>query len=69
MDTLYYKLNLNNFVRVGVDAFCDSIVAMRDEYNVDGIDLDVEDGGTNAQLQTYLIKSCRDKLGPDFLIT
>ena len=42
---------------------------LRDEFLIDGIDLDVEDGGTNAELQVHLLKSCREKLGPDFLIT
>ena len=45
------------------------MVQMREDYKVDGIDLDIEDGGTNAQIQTHLLKSCREKLGPDFLIT
>ena len=36
---------------------------------IDGIDLDIEDGGTSAQLQIHVLKSCREKLGPDFLIT
>ena len=40
-----------------------------DVPKVDGIDLDIEDGGTNAKIQTHLLKSCREKLGPDFLIT
>ena len=42
---------------------------MRDEYEIDGIDLDVEDGSTKAGVQTHLLKSCRQKLGSDFLIT
>ena len=42
---------------------------MKNEYQIDGIDLDVEDGGTEANLQVYLLNSCRQKLGPDFLIT
>ena len=42
---------------------------MRNEYQVDGIDLDVEDGGVGAELQIYLFDSCRKKLGSDFLIT
>ena len=42
---------------------------MRDEYGIDGIDLDVEDGSTGTELQTHVLKSCREKLGPDFLIT
>jgi len=51
------------------EQFCDSVVEMRNTHNVDGIDLDIEDGGTSAKLQTHLLKSCRTKLGPDFLIT
>ena len=55
--------------RISANAFCDSVVKMKNEYQIDGIDLDVEDGGTEANLQVYLLNSCRQKLGPDFLIT
>ena len=56
-------------LRLSAEVFCDSVVQMREDYKVDGIDLDIEDGGTNAEIQTHLLKSCREKLGPDFLIT
>ena len=56
-------------IRNAADTFCDSVVKMRNEYQVDGIDLDVEDGGTSSELQVYLLRSCRQKLGSDFLIT
>merc|ERR1719219_177156 len=55
--------------QASAEEFCESVVQMRADFHVDGIDLDVEDGGTNAMIQTHLLKSCREKLGPDFLIT
>jgi len=64
-----YSMSFSVTDQLSAEVFCDSVVQMREDYKVDGIDLDVEDGGTNALIQTHLLKSCREKLGPDFLIT
>jgi len=64
-----YSMSLAINDQATAEQFCDSVAQMRDEYHIDGIDLDIEDGGTSAQLQIHVLKSCREKLGPDFLIT
>ena len=69
LDRFFVSGAKKDFLRASADAFCDSVVKMRNEYQVDGIDLDVEDGGVGAELQIYLFDSCRKKLGSDFLIT
>jgi len=64
-----YSMSLAINDQATAEEFCDSVVQMREEYHIDGIDLDIEDGGTSAKLQIHVLKSCREKLGPDFLIT
>merc|ERR1712180_506268 len=47
--------------------FCKGLKETFDEYGVDGLDLDIEDGGTSAEIQAAVIKECRKELGEEAL--
>ena len=39
--------------RASAEEFCESVVQMRADFHVDGIDLDVEDGGTTYEMLQF----------------
>jgi len=49
--------------------FAEAMAATAEDIGLDGMDLDVEDSGTGAEVQIALIKETRRVLGPDFHIT
>jgi len=49
--------------------FAQTLVWARDEYDLDGVDLDVEDGGASTEIQVALVKEIRNRLGDDFHIS
>jgi len=48
--------------------FCEKMLDTVNDIGLDGMDLDVEDGGVGAEVQVAVIKECR-RLIPDFHIT
>jgi len=58
--------SMSEFIRTEEDAvnFCINFKETCDEYGIDGMDLDIEDGGTNADIQFKVISECRKQLGP-----
>jgi len=49
--------------------FAESLVRDVTEYDIDGVDLDVEDSGANADIQIAVIREIRRLAGPDFHIS
>lgn len=43
--------------------FCKDLKETFAKYHIDGLDLDIEDGGSNADIQFALISECRKELG------
>jgi len=49
--------------------FAEKMAVAAADLGLDGMDLDVEDSGTGAEVEIFLIKETRRILGPDFHIT
>jgi len=62
---------MSHFINKTIDAdkFVQSVKVLKDYYGIDGVDLDIESGGAQAELQTHLIRSLRESCGPDFHIS
>jgi len=63
--------SMSEYIKNEQDAveFCKNLKVTFDEYGIDGMDLDIEDGGTNANVQFKVISECRKQLGPSAHIT
>lgn len=55
--------------RQDAENFAQSILFLKDNYGLDGIDLDVEDSAESAELQIAVIEALRDACGDDFHIS
>merc|ERR1719391_615312 len=64
-----YDMSLFIHNKNDADSFADSVKGLKENYGLDGIDLDFESGGAAANLQIHLIASLRERCGPDFHIT
>ncbi|TRY69348.1 hypothetical protein TCAL_06924 [Tigriopus californicus] len=50
-------------------AFAQSLKDVKDNFGIDGVDFDVEDGGVDGQLQMEVMKAVRATCGDDFHIS
>jgi len=64
---LYSMSNL--LTEADAEAWAESMAATVKDLGLDGMDLDVEDSGTGANIQIALINAMRAELGPDFHIS
>ncbi len=55
-------------LREEAEDFAQSIALLRDLYGLDGIDLDVEDGAADAEIQIEVIERLRAACGDEFHI-
>lgn len=49
--------------------FAQSLRGLKDDFGIDGVDFDVEDGGVDGQLQMEVMKAVRATCGNDFHIS
>ena len=56
------------FSRSDAKSFAQSLKVAKDEYGLDGVDFDVEDGAVKADIQAEVIKAVRIACGKDFHI-
>jgi len=63
--------SMSQYIQTLDDAktFCKGLKETFNEFGVDGLDLDIEDGGTSAEIQAAVIKECRKELGEEAHIT
>jgi len=63
--------SMSQYVKTEEDAvqFCKALKDTFATYHLDGLDLDVEDGGTSPDIQAKLISECRRELGESAHIT
>lgn len=63
--------SMSTVVKSQADAetLAQNIAAVCKQDGLDGIDFDIEDAGTSADLQLYVYRRCRELLGPNALIS